>query len=45
MDHLKMDIILNLMMKLIMATKKEKGKEEARRTRERREKEVKFTKR
>jgi hypothetical protein len=45
MEHLKMDITLNLMMMTIMATKKEKGNEEGRKIRERREKEVKFTKR
>lgn len=33
MDHMKMDIILNLMMTMVIKTKKERGSEEERRTR------------
>ena len=44
MDHLKMDIILILMMTMMVEIKKEKGNEEARRTRKGKEvKRVKFT--
>lgn len=45
MDHLKMDIILNLMTMVIMGTRKEEGKGEARKRRERKEVKAKFTKR